>query len=126
MSAKQRTDTMSKLTVRAQNNLFSVSKVEIRKEYLDSLGGASAVKKFRDSIRDYAVEGFWDNERELIKEGKATYNWTPDQQRQILNIVDVAKEQYGFCNDTVDQGTGTIKSLAETLVDSKIWYFWWD
>ena len=45
MSAKQRTDTMSKLTVRAQNNLLSVSKVEIRKEYLDSLGGASAVKK---------------------------------------------------------------------------------
>lgn len=39
---------------------------------------------------------------------------------------DVAKEQYGFCNDTVDQGTGTIKSLAETLVNSTVWFFWWD
>lgn len=44
----------------------------------------------------------------------------------IETAFEVAKEQYGFCNDTVDQGTGTIKSLAETIVSSKIWYFWWD
>lgn len=44
----------------------------------------------------------------------------------IDTAFDIAKEQYGFCNDIVDQGTGTIKSLAETLVGSNVWYFWWD
>ena len=52
--------------------------------------------------------------------------YVPEPVNNIETAFDVAKEQYGFCNDTVDQGTGTIKSLAETLVDSKIWCFWWD
>ena len=38
----------------------------------------------------------------------------------------IAEEQYGFCADIIEQGTGTIKALAETVVDSKIWFFWWD
>ena len=38
----------------------------------------------------------------------------------------IAIRQYGFCNDAVEQGVGSIRALAEALVNSKIWYFWWD
>lgn len=38
----------------------------------------------------------------------------------------IAEEQYGFCADIIEQGTGTIKALAEIIVNSNIWFFWWD
>jgi len=40
--------------------------------------------------------------------------------------MELAKEQYIFCNDIVDQGVGTVSALAATLLDSNYWYFWWD
>lgn len=40
----------------------------------------------------------------------------------------LAKEQYAFCPDRVDQGTaeGTIGEVADSLKKSTVWYFWWD
>lgn len=38
----------------------------------------------------------------------------------------LAKEQYAYCPDIVDQGVGTIAALAATLLDAPVWYFWWD
>ncbi|MDM5329983.1 DUF4253 domain-containing protein [Neobacillus sp. CF12] len=38
----------------------------------------------------------------------------------------LAWEQFGFCGDIVWQGVGTVNSLAGTLINSSIWYFWWD
>ncbi|WP_295088333.1 DUF4253 domain-containing protein [Ruminococcus sp.] len=38
----------------------------------------------------------------------------------------VAEEHYAFCNDTVDQGSGSIKALASSILNSDVWYFWWD
>lgn len=38
----------------------------------------------------------------------------------------VALEQYAFCQDIVDQGVGTIGRLAGGLMQSSVWYFWWD
>jgi len=38
----------------------------------------------------------------------------------------LAKEQYMFCSDIVEQGVGDIASLAATLLNSDYWYFWWD
>lgn len=38
----------------------------------------------------------------------------------------LAKEQYIFCSDIVDQGVGDISALAATLLNSNYWYFWWD
>jgi hypothetical protein len=38
----------------------------------------------------------------------------------------LAREQYIYCTDIVDQGTETIISLAAGLLDAKVWYFWWD
>lgn len=38
----------------------------------------------------------------------------------------IAEQQYGFCNDVVEQGMGTIKALASSLIGSSVWFFWWD
>ena len=38
----------------------------------------------------------------------------------------LAKEQYLFCSDIVEQGVGDISTLAAALLNSKYWYFWWD
>lgn len=42
--------------------------------------------------------------------------------------LDLAKEHYAFCPDRLDQGTasGTINEVAASLINSKVWYFWWD
>jgi hypothetical protein len=38
----------------------------------------------------------------------------------------LAREQYIYCCDIVDQGTITISALAASLLNSQHWYFWWD
>ncbi|MFJ5718205.1 DUF4253 domain-containing protein [Neobacillus sp. NPDC093127] len=38
----------------------------------------------------------------------------------------LAWEQFGFCADIVWQGVGTVNALAGTLINSSVWYFWWD
>jgi hypothetical protein len=40
--------------------------------------------------------------------------------------LDLAREQYAYCNDIVDQGTGTLSGLAASLMASDWWHFWWD
>lgn len=40
--------------------------------------------------------------------------------------LELAKEQYLFCADIVDQGVETVGALADMLSKSKVWYFWWD
>lgn len=42
--------------------------------------------------------------------------------------MELAAEQYGFCPDVIDQGPedATIGKLADTLRQSRKWYFWWD
>ena len=39
--------------------------------------------------------------------------------------VQTALEQYAFCPD-MDQNHESVEALADTLRQSKIWYFWWD
>lgn len=38
----------------------------------------------------------------------------------------LAREQYGYCPDIIDQGVGTISNLAATLIASEWWCLWWD
>jgi hypothetical protein len=38
----------------------------------------------------------------------------------------LAREQYLFDRDIVDQGTQTIEGLAAELLENENWYFWWD
>jgi Domain of unknown function (DUF4253) len=38
----------------------------------------------------------------------------------------LAREQYAYCNDIVDQGTQTLAPLAAYLMEHEWWFFWWD
>ncbi len=40
--------------------------------------------------------------------------------------LELAKQQYLYCNDIVDQGVGSVATLAAALRFSTRWYFWWD
>ena len=40
--------------------------------------------------------------------------------------LDLAREQYAYCTDIVDQGVQTLSNLAATLSERDWWYFWWD
>lgn len=42
------------------------------------------------------------------------------------DAIALAKEQYAFCSDIVEQGMGSISALAEELKQSTVWYFWWE
>jgi hypothetical protein len=47
----------------------------------------------------------------------------PGSRKEALML---AREQYEFCPDIVDQGVGDLSSLAAMLMESDWWYFWWD
>ncbi|TCU67283.1 uncharacterized protein DUF4253 [Bradyrhizobium sp. R2.2-H] len=38
----------------------------------------------------------------------------------------LAREHYTYCPDIVDQGTGSLSSLAAELMANDWWFFWWD
>lgn len=40
--------------------------------------------------------------------------------------LELAREQYSYCDDIVSQGTMTLERLAEGLKNGTVWYFWWD
>jgi hypothetical protein len=39
---------------------------------------------------------------------------------------EVAREQYLYSPDIVDQGTETVANLAKEIWNQRFWYFWWD
>jgi hypothetical protein len=40
--------------------------------------------------------------------------------------LELAREQYVYCSDIVEQGVQTLSPLAAVLMESDWWYFWWD
>jgi hypothetical protein len=46
--------------------------------------------------------------------------------RKRADALALAREQYLYCGDIVDQGTETLDSLAAELLGATAWYFWWD
>lgn len=48
----------------------------------------------------------------------------PPQTREAA--LELAREHDRFCNDLVDQGCGSLSSLAARLFRSHYWHFWWD
>lgn len=47
----------------------------------------------------------------------------PANQQEAMTL---AREQYVYCPDIVDQGVETIENLGATLLNANVWYFWWD
>ncbi|KAA2238850.1 DUF4253 domain-containing protein [Chitinophaga agrisoli] len=42
------------------------------------------------------------------------------------DVTAFAKEQYAFCPDIVDQGTGTLETLEEEIGRTRMLFLWWD
>ena len=38
----------------------------------------------------------------------------------------LAREQYEYCPDIVEQGTQTLARLGASLLNGSVWFFWWD
>lgn len=47
----------------------------------------------------------------------------PASREEALGL---AREQYAYCTDIVDQGVTTLSNLAAVLMNGDWWYFWWD
>lgn len=47
----------------------------------------------------------------------------PETRKEALAL---AREQYLYCPDIVEQGTETLAPLAATLMEDDWWFFWWD
>ena len=83
-----------------------------------------------DTAALMAVSKYW-HERHCAVPAVLTYDTleysvpAPVPQESALQL---AKEQYAFCADIVEQGSPgmTVTRLAHDLKQSNIWYFWWD
>ena len=64
---------------------FNRLSIEDRQDFIEMLSDDQR-KKFISDIRTQAVKDFWTHEQALIKEGKCTRDWTPEQIEDILNI----------------------------------------
>ncbi|WP_158815012.1 DUF4253 domain-containing protein [Methylocapsa sp. S129] len=64
---------------------------------------------------------------ELIGLGADTINLRvsrkPTTREEALEL---ARTQYFYCNDIIDQGMGSYRKLAAGLMASDWWFFWWD
>lgn len=91
--------------VKEMNSAFNKLKYSERKGFLDCLEIADKTD-FINKIRDQAVSDFWTQERELIKQGNCTRDWTAEQMCKALmaygcdgtpiNIMDLGKTVVDF------------------------------
>lgn len=64
---------------------------------------------------------------ELVGMDGATLNLRVSRRpRDRDEALALAREQYDYCRDIVDQGVDSLSNLAASLVEAKWWYFWWD
>ena len=72
-------------SIKKMTEEFNKLEVDERKFFLGELD-ETKYKTFIANIRDQAVDDFWTEERELIKQGNCTRDWTPEQIEYIMNI----------------------------------------
>jgi hypothetical protein len=64
---------------------------------------------------------------ELVGMNFDTLNLRADRSPRTRDVaLALAREQYDYCNDIVDQGAGTLSAYAASLMALRWWYFWWD
>lgn len=85
---EKRYERMIQTTRRGMSYEFNKLPVSERKEFLKLLYDTSinTYNDFIDDLRDIAVQDFWTNERNLIKQGECTRDWCPEQIEVIYNI----------------------------------------
>lgn len=52
--------------------------------------------------------------------------WVPRPPADRAGAAALAREQYLYCSDIVEQGTDTLLALAAALQGADAWFFWWD
>jgi hypothetical protein len=89
-------------------------------------GGWNACPPVHEHV---AVHNYW-NERygaEIVCLSSDILEMQVDRQPASREeALALAREHYLYCNDIVEQGTGTIQELAAGLMASDAWFFWWD
>ena len=90
------------------------------------LGGWNACPLAEEHV---AVWGHWQKEygAEILCVTSDVIEATvarPPQEKEACYAL--AREQFGYCDDIVTQGVGSIDALASTLRDGRKWFFWWD
>ncbi|MBS2001112.1 MAG: DUF4253 domain-containing protein [Candidatus Obscuribacterales bacterium] len=67
------------------------------------------------------------HDAEIVSIGRATIEMVverpPSTREEALEI---AREHFVYCPDSVDQGAGNVSSLAAELLNGRVWHFWWD
>lgn len=79
-------DNYESYSKKKMTRIFNSFSEEEREVILESLPNDKAHERFINGIRKQAVNDFWTHERELIKDGKCTRDWTPEQIEEILNL----------------------------------------
>jgi len=91
-----------------------------------------------DQDKDYHQPTVWDHLEEgsrqdqtpaprrssALFDGLELFVANPPTERAEVEAM--ARAQYNYCVDIVDQGVETLAALAEEQVHSHRWYFWWD
>lgn len=77
----------------------------------------TAIFKYWDECYGIAVAGITADVIEL------EIQRPPTTREQALQL---AEQQFIYCPDIVYQGTQTIAALASTLLNGRVWFFWWD
>ena len=49
-----------------------------------------------------------------------------DDPPHASEAIELARLQYAYCNDIVDQGVNDLSALAAALMADDWWFFWWD
>ncbi len=64
-------------------------------------------------LRSEAVREYWNNERDLVKSGRGTENWNPNQQLSIMNILSMEEKLIrlnGGIPSVFDEKNNTVKN----------------
>ncbi|WP_328467730.1 DUF4253 domain-containing protein [Streptomyces sp. NBC_00448] len=94
-----------------------------------AIGWAGPVNHEHDVARLCAVLRSWEDRFGLrvVALGFATLTATVAAPPATVEEAEaVAAEHLSFCPDNITQGPGTLRAYAKSLVDERVWTFWWD
>jgi predicted DNA-binding WGR domain protein len=113
-------------TLRGHLGLVAVNRPA---DILDAVGWMGAANYDGDPLDMTTVLRSWERRFDAYLVGLGTDTLTlavGRPARDLVSAAAIAAEHYAFCPDNVQQGVGTIREYAETLVDAEQWPFWWD
>lgn len=97
-------------------------------QYLNIKGRQATLDLGQKLADRYDQTGYWpiiagcEDGLEMMREMAEGQSFSKILQKAI----ELAKQQYEFCIDIVEQGRETIDALAIGLCQCNQWFFWWD